>query len=139
MRNHPPMRSRIATCVCSGAGLAIVLLVAMLAPGQAVAATDHGVCLRDAANIDQGSICSANDVRVAMFNIIGTPPASCEAGESLSLVLQAVSTCGSQDRYDVGFYIAQDGGDAKTRGSVCFRDYLNPPSNNNLDLDVSCA
>src|SRR5439155_9741857 len=113
------MRSRLVACVCSGASLAIMLLVAILAPGPAGAATNHGACLRDAANIDQGNICTSNDVRVASFNVVGTPPTSCEAGETLSLALQVVATCGFQDRYVIGFYIVQDGGEAATRAGVC--------------------
>ena len=39
--------------------------------------------------------------------------------------LQAELVATAQDRYDIGLFVAQDGGDART--GVCTRDYLAPP------------
>src|SRR5262245_12676938 len=123
---------------CITVAVAVVVCM-LLCTGLVPAATNLGQCVRDAADFDQGNICTAEDVRVGQFNVIGAAPASCVAGETMTLTLQAVTICGSQSRYDVGFYVAQDGGDAKKRGSVCFRDFLNPVSADNLDQDLNCS
>jgi hypothetical protein len=59
----------------------------------------------DAANLDQGNICTAGDVKTSQFNVVGTAPKSCTAGEPLLLALEAVTLCGSQSRFDIGFYV----------------------------------
>src|SRR5262245_28601152 len=123
---------------CTTAAMAVAVCV-LLGTGLVPAATNQGQCLRDAADFNSGNICTAEDVRVGQFNVVGTAPASCVAGDPVTLTLQAVTICGSSSRYDVGFYVAQDGGDAMKRGSVCFRDYLNPVSADNLDQDLNCS
>src|SRR5262245_29503608 len=138
--NRPNVRYMPFTSCTRAASAAVAVVVGVLfSPGLVLAATNLGQCIRDAAGFDQGNICTAEDVRVGQFNVLGTAPATCAAGETLTLTLQAESICGSQSRYDVGFYVAQDGGDAMKRGSVCFRDYLNPVSANNLDQDLTCS
>ena len=118
---------------------AVVAVCVQLSTGLVPAATNLGQCIGDAASFDQGNICTAEDVRVGQFNVIGAAPTTCVAGDPVTLTLQAVTICGSSSRYDVGFYVAQDGGDAMKRGSVCFRDYLNPVSADNLDQDLNCS
>jgi len=100
-------------------------------------ATAGGECLRDAADFDQPNICTAEDVRLGAFEIV-SGPTTCVAGEQLTLVLKARATAGANERYDIGLYVAEDGGDAKARGSTCFRDYLNPVSADNTDVDLTC-
>jgi len=100
--------------------LLLSMLVALLltAPG-ALAQT----CMEDLSEFDN-LVCTANDVRVARYNVISGPP-SCVAGENITVVLQAELVATANERYDTGFFVALDGGDA-LNGS-CYRDYLIPP------------
>jgi hypothetical protein len=93
-------------------------------------------CLRDAANFNQPNICSANDVRISALELIEGPEI-CTPGEEIEVKIAATLLAGSSERYDVGLYIAEDGGDAVERGSTCFRDYVHPVSSTNGDLDLS--
>jgi len=67
---------------------------------------------------------------------------SCVPGQQLTVPIRATIVCGSKERYDVGMYIAQDGGDAVgnpltiPHGGMCYRDYLHPVSSTNKDLQV---
>ena len=87
---------------------------------QAPAGTD--TCLEDAFGGDTN--CTSNDVRVSQY-ILVDGPTECLPGEVIQVKLQAELVAGAQDRYDIGLFIAQDGGDALT--GTCFRDYLAPP------------
>jgi hypothetical protein len=100
--------------------LSILVALLLTAPG-ALAQTQ--TCMDDLSPLD-GLVCTANDVRVARYNVISGPP-SCIAGEDITLVLQAELVSTASERYDTGFFVALDGGNALT-GS-CFRDYLPPP------------
>jgi len=54
---------------------------------------------------------------------------ACIRGQQIAVPIRATITPGSnKDRYDIGFYIAQDGGDAVAHGGVCYRDFLHPTS-----------
>ncbi|MGH9464235.1 MAG: hypothetical protein ACRD0X_01230 [Thermoanaerobaculia bacterium] len=83
------------------------------------------VCIQD---YQGGAVCTANDVRFESFTPIqvlegcteGTP------GEATIVFEVVVSADGSPDRYDIGMFIALDGGSALT-GDDCFHDYLDPP------------
>src|SRR5690349_16192676 len=54
--------------------LSTVLTIALSLPaiGTARAGTSGGLCLRDAAGLTQANICTANDVRIGHFDVIGT-------------------------------------------------------------------
>ncbi|RZN40097.1 MAG: DUF11 domain-containing protein, partial [Methanosarcinales archaeon] len=101
-----------------GAPLALLLMLSMLAPG---ALADN--CMDDVSPLD-GLVCTANDVRVAQYNVI-EGPTSIIAGEYMDVTLQAELIAGASERYDIGFFVALDGGDA-LNGS-CFREFLMPP------------
>jgi hypothetical protein len=54
---------------------------------------------------------------------------SCDAGVPGSAVAQFevfVSSVGAPDRYDIGLFVALDGGSARD-GDACLHDYLEPP------------
>ncbi len=68
--------------------------------------------------------CDANDVRVGQYTLVEGPK-ECLPGEKIQVKLQAELVAGAQDRYDIGLFIAQDGGAALT--GICYRDYLAPP------------
>lgn len=93
-------------------------------------------CLRDAADFDQPEICNAEDVQLSALELIEGPE-TCTPGEQIEVKLGTTLQAGAHERYDVGLYIAVDGGNAVDRGSSCFRDYLHPVSSTNGDLDLS--
>ncbi|MBC2698233.1 MAG: hypothetical protein HF974_07855, partial [ANME-2 cluster archaeon] len=98
--------------------LGLLLMLSVLTPG-ALADT----CMDDVSPLD-GLVCTANDVRVSHYNVIDGPT-SVIAGEPMTVTLQAELVAGASERYDIGFFVALDGGDA-LNGS-CFREFLLPP------------
>lgn len=83
--------------------------------------------------------CTANDVNLAIYHVLSGPP-SCVAGEYVTVQLRAEAVAGASERYDIGLYVALDGGDA-LRGE-CHQAYLPPPlkpdaSNPNPTCSVS--
>src|SRR5205823_5501899 len=141
-------------------GVAASGLVVVGAPASAMA----GQCIRDAAGFGQGGICSAGDVSIASIKVLGTcvggtqngatcivsdntdpcivgggtcpGTRKCVANQPITVPMRATIVSGAQTRFDIGFWIAQDGGDAKANGGVCFRDYLHPVSTTNGDLQL---
>src|SRR5579871_3594276 len=82
-----------------------------------------GNCLNDLAQFNNPT-CSSSDVETAAFNVIAGPT-SCVAGTTIEVELQAETVSTASERYNVGYFIALDGGDAKT--GTCYDDYLPPP------------
>ena len=93
-------------------------------------------CLRDAADFDQTNICTAEDVELTLLELVEGPEA-CTPGEQIEVKIAATLQSRSSGRYDIGLYIADDGGNALDRGTTCFRDYLHPVSTSNEDLDLT--
>jgi len=145
--------------------LMLVLSVAangLLAGASRVALA--GQCIRDAAGFGQGNICNAGDVTIASIAVLGTcvggtqngatcvvrdntdpcvtgggtcpGVTECVMNQPVSVPMRSTIVSGAQMRFDIGFYIAQDGGDAKASGSTCYRDFLHPVSTTNNDLNV---
>ena len=126
------------------AAFAILLL---LAAGAQTASADTGTpdtaCIRDATGFTQGNICTANDVRISSATVIAGPT-SCTAGQTVTVRLRAKVESGP-DRYDVGIWVDQLGGDAQSFGGAppllpvnrCYRDFLEPMSLNNTDVNLS--
>jgi hypothetical protein len=82
-------------------------------------------CIRD---FQPGATCTANDVRIERLRVV-TVLESCTEGVygEAEIVFEAlVSADGSPDRYDIGLFIALDGGSAR-EGDSCFHDHLPPP------------
>src|SRR5687768_8359738 len=101
-----------------------VLVVALAAPGAAHAQTGN-FCVRD---FQPGAVCTANDVRVQALNLI-TILETCNAGVPNSAVATFeifISAVGAPDRYDIGLFVALDGGSARD-GNSCLHDFLEPP------------
>jgi len=83
--------------------------------------TEATNCLNDFAMFNNPT-CTANDVKIAL--IINASDAVCELGTLVELDLLAQLEAGSDERYDIGTWIALDGGDAKA--GTCDHDFLNP-------------
>ncbi len=98
--------------------MALLVILSVLTPG---ALADN--CMDDVSPLD-GLVCTANDVSVSHYNVIDGPT-SVIAGEYITVTLQAELIANANERYDIGFFVALDGGDAKN-GS-CFREFLLPP------------
>jgi uncharacterized repeat protein (TIGR01451 family) len=82
-------------------------------------------CVRD---YRSGAVCVANDVRIEALTVVSVVE-SCVTGvvgETEVVFETLVSADGSPDRYDVGLFLALDGGSARD-GDSCFHDYLEPP------------
>lgn len=105
--------------------LTLVLLVVFSGAVLAQSGEEGNVCVSD---FQPGAVCTANDVRIEELtpvNIIetcseGTP------GEAEVVFEALVSADGSPDRYDIGLFLALDGGSAQD-GDLCLHDYLDPP------------
>lgn len=103
-------------------------LLSLAFPASAVAPEVHELapltknCMADA--FGKALQCTANDVRVSQYTLV-EGPGECQIGEPIRVKLQAQLEAGANERYDIGLFVAQDGGDART--GACFRDYLPPP------------
>jgi uncharacterized repeat protein (TIGR01451 family) len=98
--------------------LALVIAASFSAGRPALAA--NGGCLDDVTGTTNN--CGASDVQVSqLFN---RETISCTAGEMVTIYLRADLLAGANERYDIGLFVATDGGNAKT-GS-CYQDYLPP-------------
>ncbi len=105
--------------------LIIVAACVVWLPGDGHAQQIGNVCVRD---FRGGAVCTANDVRIQETTVLSVVEA-CDVGvwgEAEVLVEILVSSEGSPDRYDIGLFIALDGGSARD-GDSCFHDYLEPP------------
>ena len=101
------------------------LVLALAVAGPAAAQQEGNFCVRD---FTPAAGCNANDVRIEQV-IVDSITETCAAGVpgEAEVVLQVlVSADGSPDRYDIGLFIALDGGSARD-GDSCLHDYLNPP------------
>lgn len=97
--------------------------------------TTSAACIRDASGFNQGNICIANDVRIGKYDLVG-PPTSCQEGEVLTVTLRARVESGPE-RYDIGLWVDELGGNAQDNGNLCYRDYLHPLSGDNADLNLT--
>ena len=109
-------RLNVATGVC-----AILVAGSVLGSAQQIG----NYCVRD---FRPGAVCTANDVRIEQISVLSVIE-DCDAGvwgEAEVLVEVLASAEGSPDRYDIGMFIALDGGSARD-GDDCIHDYLQPP------------
>lgn len=86
----------------------LVMLPAMLAAMSAHAfPTD--MCPADRFGSDLG--CTANDVAISSISVAPGSPTSCVGGTSITVDLDVTINTGTPDRWDVGIFLATDGGD----------------------------
>ncbi len=104
-------------------GLVVGAMIVGAGPAAAQTCMEDVVELLDGTNAVPLN-CTANDVTQGLyFRVAG--PTSCVAGDEITVELRAEVVAGAKDRYDIGLYVAKDGGDA-LRGT-CHQDYLPPP------------
>jgi hypothetical protein len=122
------------------AGKEVYVPVIFGAPGvvtEAVLAQEpvpHGeACLQAAAGRNLN--CTANDVRIASFEVL-EGPGTCEEGSNVTATLLARVVGTASERYDIGLYVGELGANAKTGGNSCFRDILDFPADTGVfDLE----
>jgi len=71
----------------------------------------------------RSNVCTANDVRLS--TILNDTPVYCEIGTTVDLLLSAMLRANADERWDIGMFIALDGGLAQV--GKCYQDYLPPP------------
>jgi uncharacterized repeat protein (TIGR01451 family) len=99
--------------------------VAGWAPGAWAQGETGNVCVRD---FRGGAVCTANDVRIEELIVIAVIETCLEGvpGETEVVFEALVSSAGSPDRFDIGLFLALDGGSARD-GDSCYHDNLDPP------------
>jgi hypothetical protein len=102
-------------------GAVTIIVVALAAAPRVGAALNGGTCIDDVTG--RTNNCTANDVRIGELRNI--EDVTCEAGTLVEVSLRARLVAGSQGRYDIGTFVALDGGNART--GTCQHDYLPPP------------
>lgn len=115
-----------------GALAMVAILVALFGVADtALAQTGEigQVCLETG---QPGAVCTANDVRLEELRVAVLVNGCSEVPtDTMTAVFEALvqsrSTGPSPNRYDIGFFIALDGGDAKDPAGDCFHGYLAPP------------
>ncbi|MCI0390875.1 MAG: hypothetical protein MOB07_19185, partial [Acidobacteria bacterium] len=81
--------------------------------------------------------CTANDVSLSAYTLV-SGPTSCLPGDTIQVVLKGQFGGTANERYDIGVFIATDGGNARDTGGVCYNDFLHFAStSNNTDLNLS--
>jgi uncharacterized repeat protein (TIGR01451 family) len=92
-----------------GASLAAVALLVSAATAQLGTAFPLDMCPADRFGNNLG--CTANDVQITNIRVSpgSNPPSTCEGGSSITLDLDVTVNFGSNTRYDIGIFLAQDG------------------------------
>ncbi len=117
-------RSRmLATPVIS---LALLIVLSL---GVVPAIAQEDTCIDDVTG--RTNNCTASDVRLGTFYNIES--ITCNPGDPVTLYLRAEALAGAKERYDIGMFVATDGGDART--GACYQDYLQPPLAGSGDYD----
>ncbi|MFC2037761.1 hypothetical protein ACFLYD_07345, partial [Chloroflexota bacterium] len=80
--------------------------------------------------------CTSNDVELAVYELV-SGPTSCIEGERIDIVVAGDFVATSAERWDVGVFIATDGGNPNSLGGTCYQDFLHPVSTDNTDLDLT--
>jgi hypothetical protein len=101
--------------------VALLAVMATLSPSPKVAEAQQGTCVDDITGVSNN--CTANDVTIAL--LFNDQDVSCVPGEPITLYLRAELVAGAAERWDIGIFVAEDGGDAYT--GTCYHDYLAPP------------
>jgi hypothetical protein len=110
---------RIGTLSAFGAMLGLALLC-----GTTGAETGN-VCVGD---YRPGATCLGQDVRLARLEVVSVTESCSEGvvGEAEVVLRAVLSSVGSPDRYDIGFFLALDSGSAST-GHMCYHGHLGGP------------
>ncbi len=116
----------------------LLLVVGLLFTAQpAVAQTSDTACVKEATGLNNPS-CTANDVRIGSYRLVSPGLTSCDptSNDPITVTIEATIESGPA-RYDVGIWINQDGGSAKSdpTGNNCFRDFLHPVASSGTNCE----
>lgn len=105
-----------------------------VAKAQAINPDPETQCIRDAADFDQGNICTANDVRFGSFEVVTEDGQDlfCADGEEVAVLIKSTIESGPERR-NIGLWVDTGGGNAQDRGNMCYRDFLQPPLGDIVD------
>ena len=124
--------------------MALALLLALLLGVQVShAQSEEEYCLRDAGGFGQGNVCTSNElgtVEIVRECEGDCNNLSCEAGDEIDVTLRVKlkrPTPNPKELYDIGLFIAKDGGNAIDLETFCYRDYLHPVFANNSNLELT--
>ena len=92
------------------------------------------ICMQTAAG--QGLQCTANDVNIASVTSLSVVNGCSKSGDDATISFVAKFVLTAQDRYDIGVWIAQDGGNALT-GTCSVSNFPSSPSPPWTNLDSS--
>ena len=81
--------------------------------------------------------CTSNDVRLATISLWGGATQECIPGTMTTVTLEGRFVATSSIRWDVGVFIATDGGKVNDQGGSCFQDILANASATNDDLNLT--
>ncbi|HZR82024.1 MAG TPA: hypothetical protein VFD92_13085, partial [Candidatus Binatia bacterium] len=125
---------RLAAIARAAAAIFVAASLVVIGPPSARAGIVDG-CMQDVAGL--GTLnCTAEDVTITSVHVLQVIDGCSGIGDTAQLQLSSDIEVNATTRYDVGFYLALDGGDALT-GS-CFREYFPPPlSNAPTDADLA--
>jgi uncharacterized repeat protein (TIGR01451 family) len=110
--------------ICALAVLLTAVAV-MASTGIAFAQETGNVCVQD---YRPGITCTANDVKISLFYVNQVAPVCQNVGDTATAYMTAQLVATSNLRYDIGLFVAMDGGSALS-GDSCYHDYLHPISN----------
>ena len=124
----------------------LVLAGGVLVDAQTALGGSIGECMVERYNATKPASvtdlnCTSNDVQLAAYTLV-SGPTSCLPGEVIDVVLEGEFIATSSERYDVGVFVATDGGNPNTLGGVCYNDFLHPVSADivepyNEDVDIT--
>jgi hypothetical protein len=121
MKNPILFDAGFTTTSVIAAILPLILSTPTSAPAGS-AGESGAVCVRD---YQAGAICTANDLFIDA--VVREVINGCNgAGDTATVVLDIRVQSASPNRFDVGFFIATDGGSAVS-GHQCYHDFLAPP------------
>jgi len=96
--------------------------------------TGTNVCVEDYIS---PANCTANDVRITQIETETLIEACGEVTPGYAMATLKLMVVTGPDRYDIGNFLALDGGSPLDANETCYHDYLNPVSTTNGDLDIA--
>lgn len=113
--------------------MAAISMVLLITPQTTMGAETGDVCID---HYQPRSRCTANDVTILSIKRVGPTPTCSGGGIAEGDFDVTVGTTTSRLRYDVGIFMAQDGGSALT-GTSCYHDFLNPVTSDPASVDLT--
>lgn len=101
--------------------VALLTLFLTLAPSARPVAAQGGTCIDDVTG--RTNVCTAQDVQISELR--NKEDVTCQVGTLVNLELRTRLVGQASERYDIGVFVALDGGNART--GTCSHDYLPPP------------